>query len=341
MRSAHAAKGFKKRIRWRRGYSLLLFILFANTALAFLAYKATTPTLPSPSHPIVFYATQSRHDLKLLFCQAIRSAEHALYASFYGITDKEILALLSQRCLSGISVSIDYDPRASLSLARFLPASASLTPLQGSGLMHRKILAIDNTTVFLGSANLTPPSLRHHSNFVLGLFAPGLAQFVSKPDASSYNFSVHAQNAEYYVLPDKENRALDRLLSAFQHAKQSIRIAMFTFTHPQIAAALIHAAQRGIKVDAIVDHYSGRGASKKCVEQLRKENIHVLLGQGQQLLHHKWAIIDEDTFIMGSANWTKAAFSKNADYLLVLAPLTSDQTAFINDLWHTLELEAG
>jgi phosphatidylserine/phosphatidylglycerophosphate/cardiolipin synthase-like enzyme len=65
------------------------------------------------------------------------------------------------------------------------------------------------------------------------------------------------------------------------------------------------------------------------------------LSQGQQLLHHKWAIVDEEQWIMGSANWTKAAFAKNEDFLLILSTLTKEQIQFLNRLWSTLEIEAA
>lgn len=324
----------------RRTAFLFLFLIFLTALFAFLLYKATTPEMPSPSTPVVFYATQSRQDLKLLFCKAIRNAEHSLYASFYGITDRDIISLLSKKCASGINISIDYDPRASVSLHNFFPISAMLSPKKGKGLMHRKILSIDNAFVFLGSANWTSSSLRHHSNFVIGMHAPRLAQFLSRPNASHLSLSLsEAQHAECHLLPDKEKRAFHHLLSLIQGAKKTIRIAMFTFTHPQIAQALIDAMHRGVKVRIVVDYYSGRGASKKLVEQLSKEGIIVFLSQGQQLLHHKWAIFDNTIFVMGSANWTKAAFSKNEDFLFTLSPLTPPQQKFLNDLWSAIELE--
>jgi len=313
-----------------------------GSVFAFLIYKATTPVFPSASCPIVFYANQSRHDLKLLFCQAIHSAQHALWASFYGVTDRDIIAALSKKASSGIDVSIEYDRKASLSLKKLLPSQARITARRSKGLMHRKILIVDQAYLFLGSANWTSSSLQHHSNSVIGLYAPPLAHFLSHhPDASPFFFELESSQAECWLLPDTEQQALKRLLSLIQEASQTIRIAMFTLTHPQIAHALADAVKRGVHVSVIIDYYSARGASNKTVDLLQQKGVAVFLSQGPQLFHHKWAIIDHNTFAMGSANWTKAAFTKNEDFLFILSPLTKDQKKYLNGLWEILELEAN
>ena len=58
-----------------------------------------------------------------------------------------------------------------------------------------------------------------------------------------------------------------------------------------------------------------------------------------QLLHHKWALIDKETLIVGSANWTTAAFTKNQDCFLVL-PLKEKEQKFMKNLWKVIQLES-
>ena len=115
---------------------------------------------------------------------------------------------------------------------------------------------------------------------------------------------------------------------------------MFTLTHPQIAAALINAKKRGVDVSIAVDYYTAKGASKKALDGMEKEGVRILNSQGRQLLHHKWVVIDDNILVMGSANWTKAAFSKNHDFLFFLSPLNPDQRQFLNRLWETIESES-
>ena len=206
--------------------------------------------------------------------------------------------------------------------------------------MHRKIVVLDHAQVFLGSANLTLSSLRHHDNLVLGLYSPTLAAFLENPQTPSCSTELNGQNAEVFLLPDPLKNGLKRLLDTLNAAQTKITIAMFTLTHPDITQALISAAKRGVAVAIAADYYTAKGASKKTLGILEKEGVKILNSQGRQLLHHKWAIIDEKILIMGSANWTKAAFSRNHDFLFFLNPLDAKQIKYLNQLWDIIELES-
>jgi phosphatidylserine/phosphatidylglycerophosphate/cardiolipin synthase-like enzyme len=256
------------------------------------------------------------------------------------VTDPQILALLTKKAETNIPVSIEYDASASSNLKKILPSSVHARPIKSKGLMHRKILVLDKSQVFLGSANLTQSSLRHHHNLVLGLYSPGLAHFLENPTSTSFAFDIQDQKGEIFLLPDPEKTGLLKLIETLNQAKNKITVAMFTLTHAEIAEALTQAQRRGVAVTIAVDYYTARGASKKALRTLEKEGIKILLSQGKELLHHKWAIVDEQTLIMGSANWTKAAFTKNHDFLLFLYSLDKKQKHFLNQLWTIIEAES-
>lgn len=259
----------------------------------------------------------------------------------YGITDPDVVSILGKQASEGILVSIEYDKKASSAkLLKTLPKTVKLSPSASKGLMHRKILVLDETTLFLGSANLTTASMRHHDNLVLGLHCPPLAAYLRYPTSPSFSFTVNDMQGEIWLLPDKDLHALSKLISTINSAKKTIKIAMFTLTHPEIAEALIAARQRGVHVEAAVDYYTAKGASEKCIEKLRHAGISVILSQGQELLHHKWALLDDRVFIMGSANWTKAAFQKNDDFLIFFSSMHDSQIYFLKKLWKNISIES-
>ncbi|MES2122279.1 MAG: phosphatidylserine/phosphatidylglycerophosphate/cardiolipin synthase family protein, partial [Chlamydiota bacterium] len=263
----------------------------------------------------------------------------SIHLWIYGMTDKPLIRLLEQKASHGVSVHIAYDPSASSSLYKKIP-HAHFFPHASKGLMHKKIFCIDDHLLFLGSANFTLSSLRHHDNLVIGIDHPALATFIQNPQDTAFAFTIQEQPAAFYLLPDRNKKGLLRLLELIDQAHHSIRIAMFTFTHPQIAKALIQAKKRGLDVTVAVDYYTAKGASKKTVEALHREGVTVLLSQGTELLHYKWGWIDEDTLAMGSANWTTAAFTKNDDFILVLSSLNKKQNLFLRRLWKTIEIES-
>lgn len=305
-----------------------------------LTLTASQTPLPDPKKPILLYSNQTRQDIKLTYCKALKSARESIFLSIYGISDPQILRLLCKKSKENVAIKVEYDPSASVNLKKILPSSIKSSAMKTKGLMHRKIAVLDHSQIFLGSANMTTTSLRHHANLVLGLYSPPLASYLENPSASSFLFEIGTQTGELFLLPDPKNQGLERLIQEINLAKEKINIAMFTLTHPALANALIRAKNRGIDVRIAVDYYTAMGASKKALAAMGKEGVNIYLSQGRELLHHKWAIIDNKTLIMGSANWTKAAFSKNHDFLLFLSPLGKDQKKSLSNLWKIIEQES-
>jgi cardiolipin synthase len=308
---------------------------------AWLVFTASHPALPDQKKPIRLYSNQTRNDIKLTFCQALKKADQSIFLSVYGISDPKILDLLCKKTQEKLSVRVEYDPSASGNLKKILPPSVNLSAVKSKGLMHRKIAVIDNAQIFLGSANLTTTSLRHHANLVLGLYNPPLAAYLENPLTSSFQFQVNDQHGEIFLLPDPDKLGITRLIQEIGQAQKKMNIAMFTLTHPAIAEALIQAKKRGVEVAVAVDYYTAKGASKKTLAAMQKEGLRIYLSQGRELLHHKWALIDDNILVIGSANWTKAAFSKNHDFLLFLYPLEKNQRKFLNKLWKIIEEESA
>ena len=115
---------------------------------------------------------------------------------------------------------------------------------------------------------------------------------------------------------------------------------MFTWTREDFAKGVIAAFRRGVDVEVVIDYYQGKGASFKIVEQLKNSGVKVRIGKGGALLHHKFMVIDDDTLVNGSANWTKAAFTRNDDCFIVLDPLSSNNQEKLETLWKKIWSES-
>jgi phosphatidylserine/phosphatidylglycerophosphate/cardiolipin synthase-like enzyme len=317
-----------------RKYKLLAFLFFLVAVYGCLIGAALKPPLPSPKQPLIFYSNQSRSDLRLVLKRAFDKAKASILVTMYAVTDEELLTKLSDKAKQGLLVHLWHDPRNPIKTSPPLVATAVKT----KGLMHQKICIIDQAIVFLGSANMTTSSLVLHDNLTLGFYHPPLAQFLQHPKGNRFDFTVEGQSAKLMLLPNEEARPA--LLAEINLAKSSLFVAMFTLTHPELLDAIVTAKERGVHVTIAVDHFAARGASKKAVQFLQAHDIPLLFSQGQQLLHHKWAYIDQKTVILGSTNWTKAAFTKNRDCLLFLYNLKKNQIELFDDLCDTIKLEA-
>ena len=231
----------------------------------------------------------------------------------YGFSDPHILKIIRAKREAGVEIHTLCDARGSLK-------HPDINRVKGTGLMHTKLAVVDKTLVLLGSANLTPTSLEMHHNCVLGIDSAELAAFFR----SDQKIFVD-QRFKVWRLP--EPSALPVLIETIDQAQHSVKAALFNLTHPELIAALGRAQDRGVMVTVILDRYTRNSRLDP--------SIHLRKSSGPELMHNKWALIDDDALIIGSANWTKAAFSKNRE-ILAMIKLNSKQQATCKRIWATL-----
>lgn len=307
-----------------------------------LIFSSLNPPLPKIDEEPRLYSNQCQQDLRLIYVNAIQRARHSIHLVMFGLSDFAILSALADRTKE-LPTTIFYDADESMQIRNRLE-QADLHPVQLGGLMHQKILILDNDLVFIGSANMTSSSLLMHDNLVVGMRSRTVADFLIKKIPYSSGFlqtMVGGQEIALWLLPDPRGNALSDLRRQLRKANRSIKIALFTLTHPSLCEEIIAAHKRKIQVTVVIDLHSGLGASAKAINHLQQNGVKVLFSQGVQLLHHKFVWIDDHTLLCGSANWTKAAFEKNSDCILALMHLTKEQKEFMESLWNRIEIEAA
>lgn len=313
---------------------MVLFFSFPISCL-FFAAKSFSPTLPSFSTPICFYSNQTTDDLRTVFYQSFQSAKDSLTLIFYGCTDSYLLEQLTKLSAKGIDVKLFYDTSGSGNLSLNYPFAF---PVVSKGLMHQKIAIIDTDRLFFGTANLTPTSLRVHDNVVIGIQHDDLVSFILSGQTQRFSSSVAFQPFDFWILPDTKNRCLSHITSLIMNAKKEIYISLFTLTHPTLIDSLISAHKRGVAIHLAIDGSCAKGCGKPSIRRLKAAGIDPwILDQKGKLLHHKWAIIDNHTLLLGSANWTKQAFKKNDDCLFILHQLSQEQQTFFRKIWKKIK----
>ncbi len=102
-----------------------------------------------------------------------------------------------------------------------------------------------------------------------------------------------------FITPQNADQALGRVLYEINRAARSIDIAMYMITNPQIAAALA-------------------AKSKDVAVRILYGESSLLPGKQVPGLHIKLCVIDNKTAIVGSANFTDAAFGFNHEVIVIL-----------------------
>jgi phosphatidylserine/phosphatidylglycerophosphate/cardiolipin synthase-like enzyme len=108
-----------------------------------------------------------------------------------------------------------------------------------------------------------------------------------------------------------------KITNVIDAAKQSIFVQAYSFTSEPIAAHLVAAKKRGVKVNVILDK-SQKTQRYSASRFLVNQHIPCWIDYKPAIAHNKIMIIDEKEVITGSFNFTKAAQNKNAENLLII-----------------------
>lgn len=131
--------------------------------------------------------------------------------------------------------------------------------------------------------------------------------------------------------PGDEAGAL--IVDAIAKAKRQILVQAYSFTHKDIAAALLAARKRGVDVQLIADPEQAEKTATSLIEELAQAGLPVYLDNQHAAAHNKVMLIDvgtgNATVVTGSFNFTHAAQYRNAENVLILRgnPLLADAYA--------------
>lgn len=305
----------------------LLFTFFALVIFYLLEEKP----IVSSDDPIQIYASICHDNLESTMVEAIQEAKESIYLVMYSLNDEKIIQALNQKTQQGVEVTVFHDKSSPQKGFEKL-SKVKRIPVESKGLMHQKILAVDKEKLWIGSANFTRESLKLHDNLCISLTSPELYQTIVS-DQPNHNFLIGDQHFEFWTFPRDRKEGFERLTKLIDSAEKTIRVAMYTWTHPQLTEAIIRAQERGVSVEVILDYGQANGVGQKPLHSLINSGVPLWLSSGQKLLHHKFLWIDGKILVSGSANWTKSAFTRNQDCFFVIHDLSQPQIEKLDRMW--------
>jgi phosphatidylserine/phosphatidylglycerophosphate/cardiolipin synthase-like enzyme len=107
------------------------------------------------------------------------------------------------------------------------------------------------------------------------------------------------------------------IISELNKAKNSALVQAYSFTSAPIAKALLDAFKRGVKVEVILDK-SQKTQKYSSATFFFNAGIPTRIDAAHKVAHNKMMVIDGETVITGSFNFTNAAEEKNAENLLII-----------------------
>ncbi|MFD7340242.1 phospholipase D-like domain-containing protein [Streptomyces violascens] len=238
---------------------------------------------------------------------------------------------------------------------------ATAYPEHGGRLMHNKFIIRDNATVWTGSANFTTGGLTLQDNNCLTISSSDLAAAYSTefkallsaaaPAAltatSATSISVDGVQIETQFAPQAGEHIEERVIAAMNGANR-LRMAAFLVSDPGILQALSDLNEAGADLAGVYD--PGGMADARRSSHLDPALFWFMddprfvaapshpytPGREQDFMHNKVLVIDGQTVVTGSYNFSEHA-ETNAENVLILtdSDLASAYEAYINALLTT------
>ncbi|MBI3158083.1 MAG: DUF1669 domain-containing protein [Chloroflexi bacterium] len=200
------------------------------------------------------------------------------------------------------------------------------------GLMHHKFVVIDGFQVWTGSMNFTLASAYRSNNNLLHIDSTRLAENYAhefeemftddlfgsssaRADTPHPLVALDGVDIENYFSPDDGVEA--RIVELINAARQSVYILAFSFTSDPIGAALQLAQARGLEVAGVLDRDQAGNQGGEYLTLL-EAGIDLRLDGIPGDMHHKVIILDEETVITGSFNFSRSAEETNDENVLVI-----------------------
>ena len=148
------------------------------------------------------------------------------------------------------------------------------------------------------------------------------------PLAALHAAPISAQGTvEVYFSP--KGGASAAILREIGTARDEILIQAYTLTAKNIIDALIQAKRRGVKIEIMLDFEHAEVEGSAVI--FANNGIPVLVDSEHMMNHSKTMIIDRNTIITGSYDFTKEAETEHSENLLVLKGNSALAGKFMED----------
>ncbi len=276
----------------------------------------------------------SLHFLEGRLVEKLAIASERIDAAIYELSSEPVVDTLIEAHRRGVQVRIvtETDSVKKPQITRLQKVGISVVDDgEYSGLMHHKFVVIDERYVWTGSYNFTYNGTHKNNNnvlwidslplaynytqkfremFLTGTFGKGASSSLPYPRV---NLSDGTQISAYFA---PEHDTISPLLSEIRAAEHSIHFMAFSFTHDALGKAMRDSSKSGVMVKGVFEKRQVDRHSE--FEAMKKAKIPVTFDNNSGTMHHKVIVVDEETVITGSYNFSRNAETRNSENLLII-----------------------
>lgn len=286
----------------------------------------------------------------------ISNSEHEIRFAIYGLRGQDdVLQALINAKKRGVNIKgvVDSDSHGKnyYSDTYKLYTHFDITSDHKSYIMHNKFFVFDKKTVWSGSANISDTgtggynannSMVIEDERISAIYLNEFNQMhqgkfgIWKKQNSFKNIQTHDSIISVYFSPKSKtyNNGIKQLI---QNAQEHIYIPIFYLTHKDFSTELIRSHERGVEIKIILDASAARNRYSMH-KVLRRNGIKVKVENFGGKMHAKSMIVDNQFFVSGSMNFTKAGNIRNDENTLIInnRQLAKKYKRYFLTLWHSI-----
>jgi phosphatidylserine/phosphatidylglycerophosphate/cardiolipin synthase-like enzyme len=320
---------------------LILISILLSGCLELPTLLPPTEISPPTGWNTVYFTDPTRPDASLFrggpdtaLATAIDRASLSVDMAIYDINLWSIRDSLVAAKRRGVTVRVvtESDNMDEPEINDLVGAGISVLGDRREGLMHNKFTVIDRQEVWTGSMNYTTTDAYLNNNNLLRLRSTQLAEnytrefeemFIDdlfgpdkRPDTPNPVITINGVQVENYFSPD--DNVADQIVGEINAAKQSIYFLAFSFTSDPLAEAIIARFQNGVTVRGVMEETQAESNIGGNYKQFISSGINVRLDGNPRNMHHKVIIIDKQTVITGSYNFSSSAENRNDENVVII-----------------------
>ena len=201
------------------------------------------------------------------------------------------------------------------------------------GYMHHKFfIVIDERYVWTGSYNTTyNGAYRNNNNVILIDSVPLAYNFtqefrelfldaqLGKPSGTfiAYPKITLTDGMQVFTYFSPGSDTISPLLREINSAEKSIHFMAFSFTHDMLGNAMRDRFKSGVDVRGVFEKRQTDNLYSE-YKAMKEAGLPVVLDKNKGAMHHKVIVVDEETVITGSYNFSKNAEVRNSENLLII-----------------------
>lgn len=152
---------------------------------------------------------------------------------------------------------------------------------------------------------------------VFWLVAPAVLLLIAALPYSSRAKEIILNNVPAQVYFTPRGSCTEAIVEQLNKARKEVLIQAYSFTSQAIAKALVEAHKRGLRTEIILDK-SQRVEKYSAADFTAHMGVPTYIDSAHAIAHNKVMIIDQETVVTGSFNFTKSAEERNAENILII-----------------------